>query len=406
MSIENADFVILVFGIALIFLVYYFHQKLSERASGIQTVKNKIFKIIITFSPIVISLIILAIDLEKWYDTIIITVITGGISVYMHNLFAIKENSDETLQEVNESLKNLEAELKQNNDDYRNILCNPAYAFKANEKFSEILQNESYRVTKRYCEELETLEDRLLGKFSGSETIVDEETAKLLLSIASEKAISALDQFGRGKIFLRRELFKDFWKEAVQSSRSYLSICDLSIYNGLDESILETEKINWKRRIEDEIKALTEGKTKKFDKIILFDSSQNGSKNIIFSLVERWWQDGIKKLEDSHIKSHCQSGDNNSMIWTFPRDQFSRCLMNINSAREIKGQINSNDLGIFGDHLIGEEFKVNEVSTTIGELTDNDFDELKFLYRFSIQKDLVEKIKTMTIDKMGSCNSA
>ena len=418
MPIENADSVsdieIYVGGSIVWLIVYICCRWLYKNKSDIQIAKYIIFKSLVSLSPFLITLALrFLIDIEKYYDTVIIIAITCGMCGYIHNLFEIKENNDKKFQEVNGNLKSLEATLEKTNKDYKNILCNPAYAFKANEKFSEELQNESYRVTKRYYEKLDTLEARLCGKFPDSATTVDQtvdqEISKLLLSIASEKAISALDQFGRGKIFLRRELFKDFWESAVKSSSSYLSICDLSMYSGKGDSEIKSEKLNWERRTKKEIEAL-KGKGKlKFDKIILFDSGQNGqngSNNIIFNVVADLWENSVQELKGFGIKSHCQSGNGNCMIWKFSCEDFSSCLMHINSS-DIKGRINSNDLGIFGDHLIGEEFKVNEVLTTTGELENDGLNELKFLYRFSIQKALVEEIRDMAIKKMNAhCQSA
>ena len=94
------------------------------------------------------------------------------------------------------------------------------------------------------------------------------------------------------------------------------------------------------------------------------------------------------------------------MLWTCSREEFSSWMRVINGSTEIKGQINSNDLGIFGGHLIGEEFKVDEASTIKGEFDYDDFYDLKFIYRFKIQDKLVEGIKEKTIEKMKSGNIA
>ena len=244
---------------------------------------------------------------------------------------------------------------------------------------------------------------------------VDRETAELLSSTAVKKSKSILDQFVEGKIFLRRKLFNEFWEDAVQSSNSYLSICDLSMYSGLsmhsgkgaiESERIESEKSDWRTRTENEIELLKKAeKVKEFDKIILFGSSQNDN-NPIFDLVKQLWQDGVRQLRDSGKKSHYPGGGNSSMVWTCSREEFSSWMRVINGSTEIKGQINSNDLGIFGGHLIGEEFKVDEASTIKGEFDYDDFYDLKFIYRFKIQDKLVEKIKEKTIEKMKSGNIA
>ena len=389
------------------FLIYLFFQNFFGKETNIQSEKyNNLIDLFGIFLFVINSAIPFLIKIEKYSDAIIISAIINGMIAYIHNLFKMKANNDKKFQEVNENLKILEAALEKTNGDYRDILCNPAYAFKANKKFSEKLKNESYRVTSYYYDKQDTLEDRLLGNFPDSGTTVDQETAELLLSIASEKAISALDQFGGGKIFLRRELFKPFWESAVQSSSSYLSICDLSMYSGKDGSQINSEKLNWKKRVEGEIAVLKCGEIRKFDKIILFESNQDdqsGSNNAIFKEVINLWKISVQELKDLGIKSHCRSKNGNCMIWKFSREDFSSWLNDINRSNEVSGQINSNDLGIFGDYLIGEEFKVNEVLTTTGGLeNNNDVDELKFLYRFSIQKDLVKEIREMTIRKIES----
>lgn len=403
-------FFIFLGGIILISSMYYVHQNPIERAP---LISPKALKFIFTYSlPTVISIIFL-IGAEEYYNTIIISLITGGISVYMYNLFEIKENGDEKLKEF-------KTELKKTNENYKEILRNLAYAFKANEEFSEILQCESYNVAKCYYDKRKELEDRIDGSFPDpddpdSKTVdVGQETAKLLLSTASKKSMSALDQFRSGKIFLRRKLYEEFWEKAVQNSNSYLSICDLSMYSGKQytgkegseegSEIIKQESYDWKKRVEEEIDVLKETRIRKFDKIILFESSgncQDGNNNPIFNVVAELWEGRIQELENSGIKSHCQSNSRNRMIWKFSREDFSSCLNNINKYYKISGRINSNDLGIFGDHLIGEEFKVNEVLTTTGKLgQDDDWDELKFLYRLILNEKLVTEIKKMAIKKM------
>lgn len=317
--------VIFVVVIILGFLIYYAYQKLSERASGDQSVKIKIFKII------------------------------------------------------------------------KNILCKLAYAFKANEKLSEKLQNESSKVANHYVEKRETLEARIGGNFPDSVT-VDQEAAKLLLLTSSKKAISALEQFSRGEMFLRIKLFKEFWEEAVQSSSSYLSICDLSIYSGKGQSEIGSEKVNWERRIKDEIKALTEGKTKKFDKIILCnEASGSHDENFILTAVKTAWIKEIEKLKSAGIKSHYAAEDgHNNMIWMACHDEFSDKISAINGSR-VPGQINSNDLGAFGDYLIGEEFKVSKEPKLSKGATPEGWRETEFLYRINANPEIVEEIRSAVI---------
>ena len=225
------------------------------------------------------------------------------------------------------------------------------------------------------------------------------EISNLLSSTARKKSKSALEQSKKGRIFLRRKLFNEFWKDAVESSNSYLSICDLSMYSGKGES--RAEKIDWEERTQLEINTLKEAeKIKEFDKIILFESSQDDDKNSIFDSVKKFWKNDVDKLRYSGIKSHYTDGENSPMIWECSRDTFSSWMTDINNAMEVEGQINSNDLGIFGGHLIGEEFKVDEASTIIGKLKDEDFYDLKFLYRFRIQKALIDAIKKKVIENM------
>ena len=403
--------VIFFVGVILWLFMHYIFQKSFEKGSGIQPSKFKIKKITVTLLPILTGLIIMIVDAEEHYNVIIITIIACGISSYIYNLFEIKENSDKNFEKLG-SL------LEKNNEYHKKILRNPAYTFKANEKFSKILQDESYEVTRHYYEKKEKLEARIGGKFPGpgpgpdSETIVDvdQEIAKLLFSIASKKSISALNQFNSGRIFMRKILYRDFWKKAVQYSNSYLSICDLSMYTDKeytgkeDSEISRQEYYDWTERVKYEIDALKKGQIRIFDKIILFKSSedcQDDTKNPIFNVVAKLWEDNVKELECLGIKSHCQSENGNSMIWKFSLEDFSYCLNDINGSGEISGRITSNDLGIFGDHLIGEEFKVNEDSITIGALKEDDMNEIKFLYRISLQKKLVEKIKEMAIKKMN-----
>ena len=281
----------------------------------------------------------------------------------------------------------------------KNILCSPAYAFKKNEKFSEKLQNESSKVANHYVEKRKTLEARIGGKFPDSVT-VDQEAAKLLLSISSKKSISALEQFSRGEMFLRIKLFKEFWEEAVQSSSSYLSICDLSIYSGKDESEIGSEKVNWQRRIKDEIKALTEGETKKFDKIILCEmASGSHDENFILKAVKAAWIKEVEKLKSAGIKSHYAAEDgHNNMIWMASHDKFSDKIFAINGSC-VPGQINSNDLGTFGDDLIGEEFKVSKEPKLSKGTTPEGWRETEFLYRINANPVIVEEVRS-TITKM------
>ena len=389
-NVMSIDKPMIIFWVVAFFglLIYFSCQKLLEREPDTRSEKfNNHIGILLFVITLPIPLVI---DIEKDVDAIIISVITYGVCPYAHNLFKIIER--------------LETELKETNDGYKKILCNPAYAFKANKNFSETLQNQSYKVTNYYCKELETLEDRLRGNFPNSET-VDRETAKLLLSISSKKAISALEQFSSGEMFLSTKFFTEFWKEAVKSSSSYLSICDLSMYSGKDEPQINSEQIDWVTRVEREIEALKNGKIKVFDKIILSESSQdgqNGSNNTIFNVVEDLWEKNVQKLKDLGIKSHCQSGNGTPLIRKFSRKDVSSWLNDINQSYQISGQINSYDLGIFGDHLIVEEFKVNEASTIIGKIKDSDINELKFLYRLSLQKALIKQIKKTIIEKMAS----
>ena len=389
-------------------LIYIFYQYLSERYIDWFS-----FFVFVAANYVTIHL---STDMEKYSNALILSIMLNGIYAYIHSLSKIKV-----------SIKSLK-------DDCRNILSNPAYAFKINEKFSKTLQNQSYEVTKYYCQELETLEKRLLGEFPNSET-VDPETAKLLLSISSKKSISALEQFSSGEIFLRTKFFTEFWKEAVKSSSSYLSICDLSMYSGKNASQIKSEKLNWQTRVESEIEVLKKEKIKVFDKIILFESSQeiqndsndtiqndsndtiqndsndtiqndsndtiqNDSNDTIFDVVVNLWESKMQELKDLGIKSHYQSENGNCLIWKFSREDVSSWLEEINQSDQISGQINSYDLGIFGDNLIVEEFKVNEASTIVGRIENSDVNKLKFLYRLSLQKDLIKQIKRTITEKM------
>ena len=283
----------------------------------------------------------------------------------------------------------------------KNILRNLAYTSKINEKFtskinekfSEKLQNESSKVANHYVEKRETLEARIGGDFPDSVT-VDQEAAKLLLSISSKKAISALEQFSRGEIFLRIKLFTEFWKEAVQSSSSYLSICDLSIYSGKDESEIGSERLNWERRIKDEIEALTEGKTEKFDKIILCEGASGiHDENFILKVVKAAWIEKIEELKSAGIKSHYAEDGHNNMIWMACHDEFSDKISAINGSR-VRGQINSNDLGTFGDDLIGEEFKVSKEPKLSKGTTPEGWRETEFLYRINANPEIVEEVRS------------
>lgn len=397
--------VIFIVGSIVFFFVYSCCRGLYKNKSKIQTVEHNIFKCLVSLSPFIITLVLhFLTEIETYYNTIIMIAITCGMCGYIHNLFEIKENNDKKFQKININIKSLKDTLEETNKDYKSILCNPAYAFKANEKFSEKLQDESYRVTKHYYEKQDTLEARLRGELPDSGATVDQEAAKLLFSITSDKAISALNQFNSGKIFLRRKLYREFWENAVKYSNSYLSICDLSMYSGKDDSQIQSEKTKWISRVKNEIKALKNRGIKEFDKIILFESSQddqNDNNNTIFNAVAELWEQSVQELGNLGIKSHCQSGNGNCMIWKFSREGFSSCLSHISQSDEVSGQINSNDLGIFGNYLIGEEFRINEASTIIGRVGYNDIDELKFLYRVSLQKELAEEIKDMAIKKMN-----
>ena len=317
-------FSIVIFLVGII--LYYVRQKSSERASGNQSIKIKIFKII------------------------------------------------------------------------KNILCNLDYTFKADEKLSKKLENESSKVVNYYFEKQETLEVRIGGSFPDSVT-VDQETAKLLLSISSKKVMSALEQFSRGEMFLRIKLFEEFWKEAVQSSSSYLSVCDLSIYSGKDASEIKSEILNWERRIEDEIKSLEEGvakgKAKKFDKIILYNGAfESHDENLILKEVKVVWLKEIERLKSAGIKSHyAAEGGPNNMIWMACHDEFSDKISAINDSH-VPGQINSNDLGTFGDDLIGEEFKVSKEPKLSKGATPEGWRETEFLYRINVNPAIVKGVRS------------
>ena len=395
MSNERLIIIILWAVPCLGFLIYLFLQNFFGKETNIQSEKYNGLIGLLGILFFVISLTIPFIfKIEKYSDAIIISAIINGMIAYIHNLFKMKANNDKKFQEVNENLKSLEAALEKTNGDYRDILCNPAYAFKANKKFSEKLKNESYRVTSYYYEKQDTLEDRLLGNFPDSGTTVDQETAELLLSTSSKKSISALEQFSRGEMFLRIKLFKEFWEEAVQSSSSYLSICDLSIYSGKDESEIGSEKVNWERRIKDEIKALTEGKTKKFDKIILCEgASGSHDENFILKAVKAAWIKEIEKLKSAGIKSHYAEDEDNNMIWMACHDKFSDKISAINGSR-VRGEINSNDLGTFGDDLIGEEFKVSKEPKLSKGTTSEGWRETEFLYRINANTAIVEQVRS------------
>lgn len=244
---------------------------------------------------------------------------------------------------------------------------------------------------------------------------VDRETAKLLLSISSKKAISALEQFIGREMFLRINLFEEFWKKAVQSSSSYLSICDLSIYNGKGESEIESEKINWKQRIEAEIKALTEwgtknGGAKKFDKIILCEVTLEGhdengghGENFILEAVKTAWIGEIKKLQNAGIRSHCaQQNGHNNMIWMACHDKFSGKILAINNALSVPGRIDSNDLGTFGDYLIGEEFKVSREPKLSEGRSPEGWRETAFLYRINANPAIVKEVRSAIVEMIES----
>lgn len=191
----------------------------------------------------------------------------------------------------------------------------------------------------------------------------------------------AFKQLLENRIFIKYEVFSRTWARLTGESRSYLSVCDLSPYCNIWEPDLELDIDDWKDRLEREInhlKTLQGQKLEKFDKVIVYQKRQfienpaappscvqNGTCEgnrcrtacIVQSVAEMWLNSGLNGNFFSHAGDLQEPKRAN--VWLVDRQYFSSLFAKVNEVESLNGhRITSLDIGLFGNDVVGEEFKL------------------------------------------------
>jgi hypothetical protein len=224
-------------------------------------------------------------------------------------------------------------------------------------------------------------------------------------------------QIGMQDIYVRGVEFGGLWKKLVDLSKDYASICDLSMYSKItprvgdkkSRDIYEGDKAFWTGRLGDEIDELIRtGKSPNtFQKIIVYaalegyeepDSRpkcvsegycdyEHCKKECIVKVVAQKWKDSERRFVGNiHSLVRLLPGHGpRPFIWLVRKDQIEIKLAAINN---IDGKdrtlLDSADIGVFGNHFVGEEFKV-QAATGATRVYD-------FLYRIRSDELLAKRI--------------
>lgn len=204
---------------------------------------------------------------------------------------------------------------------------------------------------------------------------------RIYVDAVFDHAQVAFRQLLDDRIFIKGEVFSRAWMRLTGESTSYLSVCDLSPYCNIWEPDLDDDIQDWELRLTDEIahlKTLRGQKLEKFDKIIVYQKRQfivspdaapscvqygtcEGSKCktacIVKSVAERWLNSGLGGYFGSHAEN--SEGDTPSNLWLVERQNFANLFALVNDGDAANGRrITSLDIGLFGNHVVGEEFKL------------------------------------------------
>ncbi|MEZ5996136.1 MAG: hypothetical protein R3C25_10300 [Hyphomonadaceae bacterium] len=212
------------------------------------------------------------------------------------------------------------------------------------------------------------------------------EVQRIFLRLLARKVKNNLANLEAERIFLRRDLFSDLWAPLTEASDKYLSVCDLSPYANASVRQTEFAERDWDERIAFEIEHLTTNCTRlrHFDKIIVYeervardivDLGQSSPpacatatgcignlcqyRSCLVNKVVRKWAEAAPDLRARGIHGHglgptprTPSG----MIWLVRRRDFGRAFAY--ALRREHDKITTMDIGLFGDTIVGEEFKL------------------------------------------------
>ncbi|MBV8977326.1 MAG: hypothetical protein JOZ13_08090 [Alphaproteobacteria bacterium] len=258
---------------------------------------------------------------------------------------------------------------------------------------------------------LKSAQVSLLGRF--------EHDAGFYVETFRSKLAQILSQIANQEVYVRDAEFGELWKKLVDSSKRYVSVCDLSFYadvtvrNGDKRSldIFEGAKAYWLDRLGREISELV--KTQKtptsFQKLIVYEPLRNfdepdkkpkcvtegrchyvdcTKKCVVKVVAQRWKESERQFAENARTFARLlPNHDHGAFIWLVRKDEIDTKFAAINSiGGGHKTPLDSFDIGLFGAHFVGEEFKV-PAGTSEARTQD-------FLYRVRFDESLANRIRT------------
>ncbi|MEZ5996131.1 MAG: hypothetical protein R3C25_10275 [Hyphomonadaceae bacterium] len=256
---------------------------------------------------------------------------------------------------------------------------NPSAAIMADPKLEHAAREALKRIAERVYESEDELNE-LATEEAGKE-------AHAFLAAMSVNAQSAIqDVADKGELVVQHHVFRDVWALLANASDNYLSVCDLSPFYDLFGTELHEEARRWDERLEREIEHLralaSKGTLNRFDKIIVYVprkepphgwgeegapacASGSGACSasrckvacMVQSVTKKWVDSDLDDVLQSHAETERRE-DQSGVTWTAHRHDFDDALWLVNDPipDETK-KISSADIGLFGESIVGEEFK-------------------------------------------------
>lgn len=197
-----------------------------------------------------------------------------------------------------------------------------------------------------------------------------------------------------GEVFFSKEVFSEFWKNQIERVDKYISVSDLQPYSvGATKvdihTLIQKSRSDLDALVGTKKSGVRYGRKKmQFDKIFLYapvPSSVSGDyrppcangdnstckpnakeckqqacvvKNAVAEWVER--QRDFNELFDSNINGNTGGGPNVGQrnVWIMSREDFRDRMIAIERGGGKDLRIRGTDIGLFGEDLVGEEYKV------------------------------------------------
>ena len=353
-----------------------------------------------------------------------------------------QENTATFQKTINDSLGDMETKIVKLQTSFQTAKENLSESYGSYLKLEEHPRQEISNATSDIWKQAPVISEHF-GR--GGVNSISLKEMKALMSITSYKAKDTFDQLLNEEIYCRSKAFGSLWPALVNCSDQYLSICDLSSLSRLDSTAEKTVSEIWKDRIlgreyddayTGEINKLIEfaksSTLEIFDKVIVYqpmDGEKISTKKkpkcvtsaenkccasgscetpCVVNTVLKSWLSKKQDLIDVGLKS--ASDDDKSIIWLVTLNEFKTIGTYASKAHKAaQGKVLSLDLGFFGNNIIGEEFKINEVrlpgwagETSRSRAAQTPKVTHDYLYRFQVIPTLSRQIRKNIIDDMNN----